>query len=326
MVQNSQAVHGKTAVITGGASGIGFATAKALAKAGARVIIADIDGTGGHNAIEHLQSLRPRHTPQFYRLDLSRQKNVRSFADTLLNQQQPLDLLFNNAGIQPLSKPAYTLEGFELSLAIGHFGHFTLTSLLLPLLLQSPQPRVITTSSLMHRHGRINRDDLQLKQSYETQRAYNQTKLANLLFARELQRRATVAGSPLISVAAHPGVALTGIGTNRSRQGLLSLKDKFVGLFLKVLMPLLGQNAEQGAWPLLHAASLEPIEPGGFYGPAGFGEMKGPPKAARVGRVTNDQALATWLWETSEKLCWVDYSALGKPPVDKSKKEIIDAV
>ena len=306
-------LKGKTALVTGGAGGIGFETAKALAQAGAKVIIADLDEKGGHAAIARINQLHPFAQPHFARLDLSKLQQVKSFAESLLQTEQSLDLLFNNAGIQPLSKANRTAEGHELTLAIGHFGHFTLTSLLLPLLLASPEPRVITTSSLVHRQGKIDRDDLQLNNNYEAQRAYNQTKLANLLFARELQRRAKEAGTKLISVAAHPGVARTGIGSNRSRQGQLGWKDNVVGVVLKVVMPLLGQDADQGALPLLYAATLKDVEPGGFYGPGGIGEMKGAPKAARVAPIAKDQSLAQWLWETSERLCEVNYSALSNP-------------
>ncbi|MCU1717677.1 oxidoreductase [Pseudomonas sp. 5P_3.1_Bac2] len=303
-------LQGKRALVTGGASGIGLETAKALAKAGAEVLIADLDEVGARAAIAHINLHKPLAHAHFARLDLSNLSQVKSFAAALVSEGQPLDLLFNNAGIQPLSKANRTPEGFELTLAIGHLGHFALTSHLLPVLLQARAPRVITTSSLVHRQGIIDRDDLQLLQHYEAQRAYNQTKLANLLFAQELQRRAERAGTALISVAAHPGVARTGIGRNRSRQGSLSWKDQMVGAVLKVIMPLLGQDADKGAQPLLYAATQKDIEPGGFYGPSGLGEMKGPPKAARIGGMATDQALAHWLWETSEHLCEVNYDAL----------------
>ena len=302
---------GKNALITGGASGIGLAAAKVLAKAGAQVVIADLDEKGGQAAIEQLNALQPKATSSFMALDLGKTQSIRSLAEELLSTEQKLDFLFNNAGIQPLSNANRTPDGHELCFAIGHLGHFTLTALLLPLLLQSPNPRVITTSSLVHRQGQIDRNDLDMVHHYEAQRAYNQTKLANLLFAQELQRRATKAGVNLLSLAAHPGVARTGIGHNRQRQGALSAKDKLVGVVLKIVMPLLGQDAEQGALPLLYAALSNEVTAGGFYGPGGFGEMKGPPKAARIAPIAQDQALARWLWETSEKLCGVDYNALN---------------
>lgn len=307
-------LFGKRALITGGASGIGYETARALAGAGAEVLIADLDLNGGTRAVQRIEQLYPTACVSFAALDLGNLQSVQQFSNDRLDHGQPLDLLFNNAGIQPLSTRRCTADGFELTLSIGHLGHFALTSRLLPLLLAASAPRVVTTSSLVHRKGRIDRNDLQLEQNYEAQRAYNQTKLANMLFARELQRRARLAGANLISVAAHPGVARTGIGSNRSRQGALHWKDHMVSLILSVVMPLLGQDADQGALPLLYAATTEHVEPGGLYGPGGFGEMKGVPKQVPVAASVLDEQLCAWLWETSERLCGVDFSLLNSSP------------
>ncbi len=301
-------VAGKRALITGGAGGIGLEVAISLAVEGCEVILADIDPDAGQRALKYLKSLKPAISPRFYQMDLSKQDNVARFAEQMLTLNQSLDFLFNNAGIQPLSQRRTTNENQELCFAIGHLGHFALTARLLPLLLASPAPRVITTSSLVHAQGRIHQNDLSLEHNYEAQRAYNQTKLANLLFAQELQRICAGAGSNLLSLAAHPGVARTGIGSNRSKHGSLSIKDHFVGVVLKVVMPLLGQDADRGAWPLLYAATTPDPTPGGLYGPGGIGEMRGAPKLAKVGRVAQDPRLARWLWETSEQLCRVEYA------------------
>lgn len=298
----------KRVIVTGGASGIGYETARAMLMAGAEVLIADLD----HERGEHLaRTLRQEHKGAricFANVNLADLNSVNRFCQIQLDQGQPLDVLFNNAGIQPLSTRRETVDGFELTFGIGHLGHFALTARLLPLLLESRASRVVTTSSLVHRQGRFDRDDLQMTRRYEAQRAYNQTKLANLLFARELQRRMTLQHGHLTSYAAHPGVARTAIGSNRQRQGQLRWKDHLVGLTLSVIMPLLGQDADKGALPLLHAATARGIEPGILYGPGGFGEMKGTPSRSRMAPEANDEELAQWLWRRSEELCHIDFT------------------
>lgn len=300
-------LHGRHAAVTGGAGGIGYETSRVLALAGADVLILDLNHDAGANAVARIRGERADARVRFAPLDLGDLAAVSRLGQQLCEAGQPLDLLFNNAGIQPLSRRATTVNGFELTFGIGHLGHFALTGHLLPLLRRAPAARVVTTSSLVHRHGGFILDDLQLERHYEAQRAYNQTKLANLLFARELQRRAERAGLALTSLAAHPGVARTGIGSNRRRQGRLGWRDHLVTLMLGLVMPLLGQDARAGAQPLLHAATASDVEPGGFYGPSGFGEMKGAPAPARIAPSGRDEALATWLWETSARLCDLNY-------------------
>lgn len=288
-------LSGRYALVTGAASGIGLETAKAMALAGADVVIADIDQAAGLQAVQDIARLAATGNAEFIRLDLADQAEIEHACQPLLARGRPLDLLFNNAGIQPLSRRRMSVDGFELTFAIGHLGHFALTCRLLPLLLAAPRPRVITTSSLVHRHGRIATDDLNLEQGYSAQRAYNQTKLANLLFARELQSRARKQGTSLLSLAAHPGVARTAIGAHRSRQGRLGWRDHLVSATLALVMPMLGQDAAQGALPLLHAATHLDVEPGHLYGPQGLGEMKGPPGPARIVPHALDPVLAGWL-------------------------------
>lgn len=301
---------GKLALVTGGASGIGYETARALALAGANVLIVDLDQVRGERAARQIQGETAYANAHinFAALNLGDLGAVGEFCQSCLDQGRPIDLLFNNAGIQPLSTRCETVDGFELTFGIGHLGHFALTAGLLPLLMMSSAPRVITTSSLVHRHGWFDRDDLQITQHYEAQRAYNQTKLANLLFARELQRRAASSASPLLSFAAHPGVARTAIGSNRQRHGQLRWKDHLVSLTLSLVMPLLGQDADRGALPLLHAATVNDLEPGILYGPGGLGEMKGLPARSRMAPAAKDEELSRWLWQTSEQLCGVDFA------------------
>lgn len=309
----------KRVLVTGGASGIGYETARAMVTAGAQVLIADLDHDRGEHVARALRKEQPGARISFAKVNLADLNCVDRFCQEQLDQGQPLDVLFNNAGIQPLSTRRETVDGFELTFGIGHLGHFALTAKLLPLLLDSKSPRVVTTSSLVHRQGRFDRDDLQITHHYEAQRAYNQTKLANLLFARELQILINRNGSHLASFAAHPGVARTAIGSNRQRQGQLRWKDHLVGLTLSVVMPLLGQDADKGALPLLHAATASDLEPGILYGPGGFGEMKGAPARSRMARAVTDEALTQWLWQMSEELCNVDFTLPGSTPSDPQR-------
>jgi len=316
------ALRGKRALVTGGASGIGFETARALATSGVEVLIADLNAEGGNAAVESIRRSTPGAQVSFASLDLGSLSHVEEFCSALLQKGQPLDLLFNNAGIQPLNSRRITREGFELTFGIGHLGHFALTGRLLPLLMAASAPRVVTTSSLVHSRGWIDRKDLQIEQRYDAQRAYNQTKLANLLFARELHSLAKRSGARLTSMAAHPGVARTSIGANRHRHGKLGWSDHLVSLTLAVVMPLLGQDAEKGALPLLYASTAAPNDDGGFYGPSGFGEMKGTPGRARIGKAALDQELARWLWEASVQLTGVDFHPLTQPTATRQSQAI----
>lgn len=303
-------LSGRRALVTGAASGIGYETARALAERGAHVLLVDRNEPAGTEALRSIRALRHDASVEFVRLDLGSQQAIRDFATRCVAPAEPLDLLINNAGIQPIGTRRTTADGFELTLGIGHLGHFALTGVLLPLLLAAPAPRVVTVSSMVHGRGRLNWDDLQLERSYEAQRAYNRTKLANLLFARELQRRATAAGTPLMSLAAHPGVARTAIGRNRRSLGRFSAGDYLVSVILSFVMPFLGQSARDGALPTLYAATAADVVGGGFYGPGGFREMKGPPAPAVVEPPGLDAEAARRLWEVSEELTGVRYAAL----------------
>lgn len=295
-------LSGKRALVTGAASGIGLQAAKALARHGAEVLLVDRNEQAGTEAVEAIRALRPDARVDYLPLDLSCQQAVRHFTCRLVRQGKPLDLLINNAGIQPMSERRSTIDGFELTFGIGHLGHFTFTAGLLPLLLRSPSPRVVTVSSLVHKSGSFDWNDLQMERGYFAQRPYNQTKLANLLFARELQRRATAAGINLLSIAVHPGVTRTNIGASRKEQGKFRLIDHFISLMTFLVMSLLGQSARAGAWPTLYAATALGVVPGGFYGPDGFGEMKGSPASAKITRRGLDDAAARRLWKISEQL------------------------
>lgn len=308
--QNIPDLSGKRALVTGGASGIGLAAVRGLALHGAEVLIADRNTEAGQAACAQIRAEYPKAKLDFLALDLSSLQNVRRFAQTLLDQGQTLDLLINNAGINPISERRTTVDGFELTFGIGHLGHFALTGLLWPLLLQSAAPRVVTVSSVVHKLGSFDWDDLQMAQHYNTQRPYNQTKLANLVFARELQRRATAAGLPLLSLAVHPGVSRTNIGAARKAMGNYNVIDHMVSGVLAAVMKVFGQSAEAGGLPTLYAATSPTVSAGGFYGPDGFAEMKGAPAPAKAHRVACHQDTATRLWLVSEQLTGVRFAGL----------------
>ena len=283
------------ALITGGAGGLGLETGRALRGAGFAVTLLDVNEAMGTAAARELGAA-------FQRVDLSRLSEVRAFADQLVREGRAIDVLINNAGLQPLTTRRTTAEGFELTFGVGFVAHFALTARLLPVLLRAPRPRVVTVSSLMHAVGAINWSDVQRTRSYGAQRAYNQTKLACLLFALELQRRATEAGTSLLSLAAHPGMARTGIGDNRARLGKLSPLDRFTGTLITLATGALGQSAAEGARPLIYAATADEVQPGGFYGPTGWLGARGPTGLAPVRGAAGDADTARRLWELGETL------------------------
>lgn len=283
---------GRTVVVTGANSGIGFHAARELAQHGARVVLAVRDTGKGQEAARRIPG-----TTEVRALDLADLGSVRAFA---AGWDEPLDLLVNNAGIMapPLQR---TAQGFESQLGTNHLGHFALTGLLLGHLLEAARPRVVTVSSAAHRMGRMRWDDLQWERGYQRWPAYGQAKLANLLFAFELQRRADAAGSDLMSMAAHPGYA----HTNLVRTG-----NRVMDLVGGVLNRVVAQSAEAGAWPTLHAATME--LPGAAYvGPDGVGELRGGPHLVSASSAATDAQAAARLWAVSEELTGVGYTFEG---------------
>ncbi len=234
------------------------------------------------------------------KLDLSSLDSVRAFAEGFDEQQ--LDLLINNAGVMvpPYTKSA---DGFELQLATNHLGHFALTGLLLDKLLATPHARVVTISSTAHKMGKIDFDDLQRERSYNRWLAYGQSKLANLLFALELDRRLKAAGSDVLSVAAHPGYSATNLQ-------FAVTPSRIERLGSAVLNRVYAQSAEQGALPTLYAATAE-IAGGSFVGPDGFQEMRGEPKVVTPTRAARDPETARRLWDVSEELTGVTFAFAG---------------
>jgi NAD(P)-dependent dehydrogenase (short-subunit alcohol dehydrogenase family) len=284
----------RLALITGAASGLGLECARALAATGWRVILADRNVAGGQAAARELGG-----GAQFRALDLGDLAAIRAFAASLTG---PLDLLLNVAGLLPPLQRATTRDGFELKFGVNHLGHFALTQSLLPALLRAPAPRVVSVSSIVAAHGRIDFDDLQAERGYDPQRAYRQAKLACLMFALELHDRARAAGWTLASIAAHPGIARTAIGADRKGQPHRRLRDHLEDWALAAAMRWFGQSAAEGAAPLLHAATAPDAESGAYYGPGGFGQFRGRPVRLPVPRSAADPALRRRLWDASAQL------------------------
>ncbi|MFF3666707.1 oxidoreductase [Microtetraspora malaysiensis] len=289
---------GRTAVVTGANSGIGLPTALELARHGARVIVASRDPDRGRAAVGQILERAPGAHTEFERLDLADLGSVRAFADAIGSRLDGLDLLVNNAGVGMIPRST-TADGFESQLGTNHFGHFALTGLLMPLLLARTRPRVVTVASDAHKMGRLDFDDLELRRGYGRMSAYGRSKLANLLFAFELQRRA---GSRLLSVATHPGATATDIVKLGPLSGVL-----------KALLRVAMQPPEAGALPSLYAATSPEIRGGEFLGP----KLK-PPATSAAAR---DEALARRLWTVSEELTGVQFPDLAAYPRPRGAAE-----
>ncbi|MDB5378629.1 MAG: family NAD(P)-dependent oxidoreductase [Rubritepida sp.] len=295
--------QGRLTIVTGATSGIGFETALALAGAGASVILASRNAAKGAEALARIRAVHPLADITFKGLDLASLASVQDFCECVTWENRRVHLLVNNAGVLAIPDRRVTEDGFEMQLGANYLGHFALTLRLLPRLLAAPAPRVVTVSSLAHRSGRIHFDDLQLERGYRPWTAYTQSKLATLIFSLELERRARAQGWDLMSNAAHPGYARTGLQSTgpqmgRSGPGLMQR----VG---SVLEPFLSQSAANGALPTLFAATSPEAEGGTMYGPDGFYELKGPPRRAHILDHALDRDVAARLWEVSEQLTGV---------------------
>jgi NAD(P)-dependent dehydrogenase (short-subunit alcohol dehydrogenase family) len=295
-------------LVTGAASGIGLETSLQLARRGDHIVVADRDVAGGKATLRRIVDAGG--SAEFRELDLADLSRVRDFASDELARNRPLDVLINNAGLLPPLARATTRDGFELEFGVAHLGHFALTGLLLPALARSEKPRVVSVSSIAHARGSIELDDLQLERKYNSTIAYAGTKLACLMFALELHRRAAAAGSPLISVAAHPGISRTPIAAGWEREDRRKVWDRLELFGYRVSMRLFGQTAAAGARSLVFAASEPGVIGGGYYGPTGFGQMGGPPGPVQPSRNALDATVAARLWEASEQLTRVRYETL----------------
>ncbi|MGV0793971.1 SDR family NAD(P)-dependent oxidoreductase [Mycolicibacterium sp. XJ1819] len=287
---------GRVAVVTGANSGLGYDTAAALAGKGAHVVLAVRDTPKGNAAADQIRKANPDATVTLAQLDLTSLDNVRAAADELRTKFPRIDLLINNAGVMYVPSRETTKDGFEMQFGTNHVGHFALTGLLLENMIGVQGSRVVTVSSVGHRIlAKIRFDDLNFERNYNRVAAYGQSKLANLLFTYELQRRLAAKGAPTVALAAHPGLSDTEL-----MRHLPSLIPDFV-------WKIAAQPAAKGALPTLRAATDPQAQGGQYYGPDGIGEVKGNPKVVASSAQSHDEALQRRLWTVSEELTGVTY-------------------
>ena len=294
---------GKRVIVTGATSGIGWETARVLAQAGAEVVLAARDEEKGQDAVRRIQAVVPAARVRNSRLDLSSLESVRDFASREGNR--PLDLLINNAGTMASRQRKTTVDGLERTLGTNYFGPFALTGLLLPALLSTPTPRVVTVASAAANQGKMDLRDIGLEKKYALNPAYSRSKLADLIFAVELERKIQRSGIPLMSVACHPGYAITNL-----QNAELSFGIRLIAAALK---PFASHDAAHGALPTLYAATSSEAKAGHYYGPDGFLHAKGFPTEVTIPAKALDESVASELWLLSEKLTGVRYSALTHP-------------
>jgi NAD(P)-dependent dehydrogenase (short-subunit alcohol dehydrogenase family) len=295
----------RTALVTGANSGIGYQAALELARHGAHALLGCRNAAKGRAALDRLLREAPGASAEVVELDMASLASIRAFAAAFAARGVALDLLINNAGVMALPMREVTPDGFERQFGTNHLGHFALTGLLMPQLLASPAPRVVTVASLAHRSGKIEFDNLQSERRYKPWDAYGASKLANILFAKELDRRSRAAHSRLVSVAVHPGVSTTNIFANGPG-------DKTVkAIAVKLLAPVFMQADTAGALPTLYAATSPDAQGGEYIGPDGFKELKGSPVVVQPQPQALDEALGERLWAVSEELTGVRYPALG---------------
>lgn len=292
--QNIPDLTGKTVIVTGANSGLGFETSRMLASKGAAVIMAVRTPQKGADAAARLCDDYPASTVDVMKLDLADLSSVRQFASDVKSKYDALHILVNNAGVMALPKRTETVDGFEMQFGTNHLGHFALTGLLLDMITATPGARIVTVSSFMHKAGRVNVDNLNAERRYSKWLVYGLSKLANLLFTYELQRRLASNGGSAIAVAAHPGYSATNL---QRHSGVFS----FLNLFM-------AQSQAMGALPITYAATAPNVSGGDFFGPGGFLEMRGYPKKVASSKRAQDDAVAQRLWDVSEALTGVQYT------------------
>jgi hypothetical protein len=284
-------LDGKIILVTGANSGLGLESTRLLAGRGAEVIMACRNPEKGKAALDSIRKEHPQANLTLMSLDLADQQSVKDFAEAFKARYDHLDILLNNAGLMapPLSR---TKDGFEMQFGTNHLGHFALTGLLLDLLEKAQAPRVVTVSSVAHNFGRIYFGNLNAEKSYYRWTFYGQSKLANLMFARELHRRLRQSGSRIQSIAVHPGYSDT------------NLQD---GTGFALFNRFFAQPQHMGCYPSVYAATSAEAKSGGYYGPNGFFEIAGYPAPARMRKLARDEQVAKRLWETSEELTGIHY-------------------
>jgi NAD(P)-dependent dehydrogenase (short-subunit alcohol dehydrogenase family) len=298
---------GRIALITGANSGIGFEAARALAEHGATVVLACRSRSKADDAVRAIAATAPGADVSVLEVDLADLDQVTVAAATFASTHDRLDLLVNNAGLMAIPKQT-TAQGYEMQLGVNHLAHFALTGRLLDRLLATPGSRVVSISSQGHRPGRIAFDDLQSERSYGPWKAYFQSKLANLLFIAELQRRLLAVGATTLALAAHPG----GSRTNLGHENPGGLVNTVAMAGRPIVERLFLQSAAMGALPTLRAAADPAVVGGEYFGPDGLGEQRGHPRVVGRSRRAQDEVAQRRLWTVSEDLTGVHYSALDR--------------
>lgn len=299
----------KRVLITGANSGIGYHTALKLARKGAHVLLACRDRQRGEDALARLHADSPGIHAELILLDLASLESIRQVAAAELANHRPLHLLINNAGVMAPPKRLETADGFELQFGTNVLGHFALTAQLFPAIQQAAgdttfRPRIVTIASIAHKRGQLNLDDLQSQKNYSPMQAYQQSKLANLLFAFELDRRLRAANSPIMSVAAHPGIAQTNLFQSGNYSAIEKTLRNLVGHIIGILL----NTDSEGALPTLYAATSPDAKDGGYYGPQGFQETRGHEVGpAFIASQAKDIVAAGKLWQISEQLTGIKF-------------------
>ncbi|MER8044466.1 oxidoreductase [Streptomyces sp. NPDC094032] len=301
--QDIPSQRGRVAVVTGANSGIGYVTARELARAGAHVVLACRSRTRGEAALARLRAEVPDAAAEFAPLDLGDLASVRNFAAGHAERHEGLDLLVNNAGVMAL--PAgRTADGFETQFGVNHLGHFALTGLLMPLLPRGRDARIVSLSSGFHALSDLDHTDLNSERRYRRWIAYGRSKTANLLFVHELSRRLATAGAGIVAAAAHPGYAATNLQTEGPRQAGRKTAERVMELGNRII----AQPADTGALPTLYAATAPGVRPDAFIGPK-LG-LRGAPTRSWRARWTLDDTSGERLWAASEELTGVRYESL----------------
>jgi NAD(P)-dependent dehydrogenase (short-subunit alcohol dehydrogenase family) len=300
-------LDGQTVVVTGANSGLGFEGTKAFAEHGARVVMACRSVDRGERAAAEIRQSVPDADLDVRECDLADLDSVVAFAEGVSDDYDAVDVLCNNAGVMAIPRQE-TADGFEMQLGVNHMGHFALTGHLLPALRESDgEARIVTQSSEAHELGEMDFDDLHWEQSYSKWGAYGRSKLSNLLFAYELQRRLDEHGEDLLSVACHPGYADTELQFRGPREMGSTVRSALMG----VANAVVAQSAEQGAWPMLYAATSDEVLGGEYIGPDGFLGMRGHPEFQQSNGASLDERVAERLWARSETETGVNYGFGG---------------
>lgn len=298
-------LSGRVVVVTGANSGIGLEASREFARKGARVVLACRSRERGEGALEEIRGEIPEASLELRFLDLGDLDSVKAFSDGVLESYDRLDILCNNAGLMALPR-CETKQGFEMQFGVNHLGHFALTGRLMPRILSTEGARVVTVSSNAHKFGVIRFGDLNWEKKYSKWGAYGQSKLANLLFAYELQRWFEANGAAAKSIACHPGMTHTEL----ARKGPEMEGSRFMAKISTLFTEKLGMSAHEGALSILYAA-VEDLEGGEYIGPDGFGEVAGAPKETESTKRSRDEKDARRLWQLSETMTGVYYDAMS---------------